>query len=144
MDVTTQIEMKVVCQVRSGGRNGRKPGPVGVAPAARLATVAPGGSGSLSAVTTNGCLKWLDATGRAGRNARARGSEKVRPSRGSYSPGNGNRHDGAPEGVVRLADGCANCVIVSAAQAHRRRKAETKAPFGALSPSLLWAVGTTG
>ena len=99
MDVTTQIEMKVVCQVRSGGRNGRKPGPVGVAPAARLATVAPGGSGSLSAVTTNGCLKWLDATGRAGRNARARGSEKVRPSRGSYGPGDTNRHDRAPEGA---------------------------------------------
>src|SRR4051812_4998785 len=102
MDVTTRIEMKVVCPVRSGGRNGRKPGPVGVAPAARLATVAPGGFGSPSAPTMRGCLKWLDATGRAGRNARARGSEKACPSRGSYGPENKNRHDGAPEGVVRL------------------------------------------
>jgi hypothetical protein len=124
MDVGTKANTKVVCPVRSGGRNGRKSAPVGVAPAARLATAAPGGSGSPSAVTTNGCLKWLDATGRAGRNARARDSEKVRPSRGSYGPGNKNRHDGAPEGVVRLADGCADCANPSAVPAHRRRKAE--------------------
>ena len=124
MNVTTTIEMNVVCPVRSGGRVGRMPGPVGVAPAARLATAAPGGFGSPSAVTTNGCLKWLDATGRAGRNARARGSEKARPSRGSYGPGNTNRHDGAPEGVVRRADGRADCADLSAVPVHRRRKAE--------------------
>jgi len=98
MDVTTQIETEVDTEVRSGSRTGREPGPVGVAPAARLATAAPGGFGSPSAPTMRGCLKWLDAAGRAGRNARARGSEKVRPSRGSHGPGDGNRHDGAPEG----------------------------------------------
>jgi hypothetical protein len=144
MDVGTKANTKVAVKVRSGGRDGRQPGPVGVAPAARLATVAPGGFGSPSAPTMRGCLKWLDATGRAGRNARARDSEKVRPSRGSYGPGNGNRHDGAPEGVVRLADGSADCATLSAVPAHRRRKAETEAPFGALSPSLVSAAGTTG
>ena len=134
MNVTTESEMNAACPIRSGGRDGRKPGPVGVAPAARLATVAPGGFGSPSAPTMRGCLKWLDATGRAGRNARARGSEKVRPSRGSYGPGDGNRHDGAPEGVVRLADDCAGCVIVSAVPAHRRRKADIQCAFRRFVP----------
>jgi hypothetical protein len=40
----------------------------------------------------------LDVAGRAGRNPRARGSEKARPSRGSYGPEAKNRHDGAPKG----------------------------------------------
>ena len=95
--------MKVDHQALFGGRIGRKPRPVGVAPAARLATAAPGGSGSPSAVTTNGCLEWLDVAGRAGRNARARDSEKVCPSRGRHGPGAKSRHDGAPRGERALA-----------------------------------------
>jgi hypothetical protein len=74
-------------------------GGIGVAPAARLAAAAPGGFGSPSAPTKRGCLKWLDVTGRAGRNARAKGSEKACPSRGSYGPEDRNRHDRAPEGA---------------------------------------------
>jgi hypothetical protein len=99
MDVHTEIDTEFL----SGSREGRKPGPVGVAPAARLATAAPGGFGSPAAVTTNGRLQWLDATGRAGRNACARGSEKVCPSRGRHGPGDTNRHDGALQGEARRA-----------------------------------------
>jgi hypothetical protein len=55
--------------------------------------------------------------------SRARGSEKVCPSRGSYGPKAKNRHDGAPKGE-------------RPSPRARRRKAEVNAPFGALSPSL--------
>jgi hypothetical protein len=64
----------------------------------------------------------LDVAGRAGRNPCARGSEKVRPSRGSYGPEAKNRHDGAPKGE-------------RPSQRAPRRQAGVKAPFGALSPS---------
>ncbi len=89
--------MKVEHQALSGGRKGCKPGPVGVAPAARFATAAPGGPGSPSALTTKGCPQGLDVAGRAGRNARARDLNNPPESR-KHGPGDRNRHDGAPEG----------------------------------------------
>lgn len=80
-----------------GDREGREPGPVGVAPAARLATAPREASGhrppSLRTAAFNG---WTRQGERAERPAL--GTLPVRPSRGSYGPGDRKRHDGAPEG----------------------------------------------
>ena len=91
-----------------GGRFGSQDlGSAGVAPATRLATRDPGALGSPSVPTTRGCpsVGWTWQGERE--KSRARDSEKVCPSRGSYGPKAKNRHERSAERRAPFAKGAA-------------------------------------
>ena len=67
----------------------------------------------------------LDVAGRAGRNSRARGSEKACPSRGSYGPEVKNRRQWSAERRAPFAKGAA-----------APQGAAVSAPLGAPLPSF--------